>query len=98
MIFVDGVKFGERYVARVFGRGVYPSFSVGFYADNRQLVEFPSRPGAFGAAGADGWRDGYVYVIVPEGVNRLCVFLGCDAEGKNWYDDIGVYRDERESK
>lgn len=86
-------KEGERYVVRVLAKGEGANFSVGYMTGEKQRIDVYEPRGEFRKPDADGWCEGYVYVVVPKGSDRLRVYLGCDAQSVIWYDDVGIFAD-----
>ena len=87
LFILDGVKAGERYVVRAFGKGEHVKGGVDF-------VDTPPRYRmSFGEPGTDGWRAGYAYIVVPHGQTRLRIMLNGSKDEVLWYDDIGIYPD-----
>ena len=87
MVKIDDVKPGERYVVRVFARGLNPRGAAYFRNG------YPSFPFEFGEVSDNGWRVGYSYVVVPSGMKILNVMFSGSENETLWYDDIGIYAD-----
>ena len=88
------VKPGERYVVRLFAKGASVNFSVGYMTGQVQRSDVYSPRGYFLDPGADGWREGFAYAIVPKNADGMRIYLGCDRNEKLWYDDICIYADK----
>lgn len=85
---LDGMKIGDHYVVRVFGKGKGVRGSVDF------VNTVPSYPISFDEQpGPDGWRAGYSYIVVPKNVTKMRIMLGGSKDETLWYDDIGIYAD-----
>ena len=87
MVKIDDVKPGERYVVRVFARGLNPRGAAYFRNG------YPSFPFEFGEVSDNGWRVGHSYVVVPSGMKILNVMFSGSENETLWYDDIGIYAD-----
>ena len=96
---VKNVKEGDRYVVRVAAKGERANFEIGYHGGDVECVDSFRPRGEFRRPGADGWREGYAYVIVPKGADNFCIYLGVDSNETIRYDDVAVYADDlRERK
>ena len=87
---VDAKQF-EHYVVRVCAKGESPEACIGFNSGGSQMSAAFDVKVKFSKPLPDGWREGYAYVILPEGADRLCVYMQGAKDEKIWYDDIGVF-------
>ena len=79
-------------------KGERANFEIGYHGGDVECVDSFRPRGEFRRPGADGWREGYAYVIVPKGADNFCIYLGVDSSETIRYDDVAVYADDLQER
>ena len=84
---------GRRYAVEVDALGSSPRVEIGWKRNGAWDWSIATSSVRLGEAGADGWRNGFGWVLVPAGADELVLMLGVrQGEGeRTWFDNARLY-------
>ena len=86
-------KPGAVYLVRFYTKGSQPSVSIYWKRNGSWNWSLPGCFPTIGEAGSDGWRQGEMFVRVPENADSFCLLLGAKqrADEQIWFDRVNVH-------